>query len=69
MKVYKSRLKYRREDAGLSQAELSAQSGVSLRSIQMYEQGQRDINKAEVVTVLQMAEALKCDIRDIINPW
>jgi transcriptional regulator with XRE-family HTH domain len=69
MKVYKSRLKYRREDAGLSQAELSAQSGVSLRSIQMYEQGQRDINRAEVVTVLRMAEALKCDIRDIINPW
>lgn len=65
--MYKSRLKYFREDKGLTQQELADNSGVSLRSIQMFEQGNRDINKAQVVTVLQLAEALECDVYDIIN--
>ena len=65
--MYKSRLKWMREYKGLTQQELSDNSGVSLRSIQMFEQGNRDINKAQVITVLQLAEALECDVYDIIN--
>lgn len=65
--MYKSRLKYFREDKGLTQQELADNSGVSLRSIQMFEQGNRDINKAQFITVLQLAEALECDVYDIIN--
>lgn len=65
--MYKSRLKYMRENKGLTQQELADNSGVSLRSIQMFEQGNRDINKAQVVTVLQLAEALECDVYEIIN--
>lgn len=65
--MYKSRLKFMREDKGMSQSELSKKSGVGLRSIQMFEQGNRDINKAQVITVLQLAEALDCDIYEIIN--
>lgn len=64
---YKSRLKYFREQKGMTQAELSEKSGVSLRVIQTFEQGFRDINKAQVVKVLQLAEALECDVYDIIN--
>ena len=66
--MYKSRLKFMREDKGMTQASLSEKSGVSLRNIQAYEQGYKDINKAQVITVLQLAEALDCDVYDIINP-
>ena len=65
---YKSRLKWYREYRGMTQAELSQKSGVNLRSIQNYEQGFKNINGASVVTVLSLAEALDCDVYDIINP-
>lgn len=65
--MYKSRLKWYREDKGMTQLELSEKSGVNLRMIQNYEQGVKDINKASVVTVLQLAEALDCDVYEIIN--
>ena len=66
--MYKSRLKFMREEKGMSQSSLSEQSGVNIRTIQAYEQGLKDINKAQVVTVLQLAEALECDVYEIINP-
>ena len=65
--MYKSRLKWYRDDKGMTQLELSEKSGVNLRMIQNYEQGVKDINKASVVTVLQLAEALGCDVYEIIN--
>lgn len=65
--MYKSRLKFMREEKGMSQLSLSEQSGVNIRTIQAYEQGLKDINKAQVVTVLQLAEALECDVYEIIN--
>ena len=65
---YKSRLKFMREDKGMIQSKLAEVSGVPLRNIQAYEQGYKDINKAQVITVLQLAEALECDVYDIINP-
>ena len=66
--MYKSRLKFMREEKGMSQSSLSEKSGVNIRTIQAYEQGLKDINKAQVVTVLQLAEALECDVYEIINP-
>ena len=65
--MYKSRLKFMREEKGMTQATLAEKSGVSLRQIQAYEQGYKDINKAQVVTVLKLAEALDCNVYDIIN--
>lgn len=65
--MYKSRLQFMRKEAGLSQSELAKKSGVSVRLIQAYEQGLKDINKGQVVTVLQLAEALECDVYEIIN--
>lgn len=56
-----------RKERGLSQSELAAKSGVNVRLIQHYEQGSKDINKAQVVTVINLAEALGCNVRDIIN--
>ena len=62
-----SKLKEVRTASGLSQSGLAEKSGVNVRMIQQYEQGIRDINKAQVETVYQLAEALSCKIEDIIE--
>jgi len=56
-----------RELAGLSQSELSAEADVSLRSIQMYEQRNKDLNKAQAITVLKLARSLGCEVEDLIE--
>jgi transcriptional regulator with XRE-family HTH domain len=51
-------LKRIRTAYGVTQAELSERSGVSLRSIQMYEQRNKNINKASVDKVYSLAKVL-----------
>lgn len=46
-------LKRMRQKAGLSQSELAVISGVPLRTIQQYEQRQKNINKAQVEDLLE----------------
>ena len=58
-------LKRLRMYAKLTQKELSEKSGVSLRMIQLYEQGQNDMKRAQAETVLALADALHCDIRSL----
>ena len=60
-------LKKMRTEKGMSQSELAEASGVSVRMIQHYEQGFRDINQAEALTVLRLADALGCEVRDILT--
>ena len=60
-------LKRIRTAYGCTQAELAKRSGVSLRSIQMYEQKNKDINKASVETVYSLAKVLGCTIEDLIE--
>lgn len=62
-----TKLKKMRTSIGMTQAELSDKSGVSLRTIQAYEQGLKDINKAQVLIVIRLAQALGCDIYKIVN--
>ena len=52
---------------GCTQAELAQKSDVSLRSIQMYEQRNKDINKASVETIYRIAKALGCAMEDLIE--
>lgn len=52
---------------GCTQAELAKRSGVSLRSIQMYEQRNKDINKASVEAVYRLSKILGCTIEDLIE--
>ena len=66
--MFKSRLKFMREDKGMSQNDLAVASGVPKRVIQAFEMGYRDINKAQVLTVLALSEALECDVYEILNP-
>ena len=67
-KIPETRLKRVRSAYGCSQSRLSEISGVGLRSIQMYEQRRKDINKAEAESVLRLARALGCEIEDIMEP-
>ena len=52
---------------GCTQAELSERSGVSLRSIQMYEQRNKDINKASVEALYRISKVLGCTIEDLLE--
>jgi len=60
-------LKRLRASAGLTQARLAREAQVSLRSIQMYEQRRKDINKAQALTLAQIARALGCDMEDLLE--
>ena len=60
-------LKRIRTTYGCTQAELAKRSGVSLRSIQMYEQRNKDINKASAETVLSLAKVLGCTMEDLLE--
>ena len=60
-------LKRIRTAYGCTQAELAKRSGVSLRSIQMYEQRNKDINRASAETLLRLARVLGCTMEDLIE--
>ena len=61
------RLKKLRESRGLSQAELAKISGVSLRSIQMYEQRVNDIDKAQAQTIYKLSRVIGCSMEDLLE--
>lgn len=63
-----TRLAASRSALRLSQRELAHRSRVSLRSIQMYEQRRKDINKAQAQTLQSLARVLHCAIEDLMEP-
>ena len=69
MKEYfpETNLKRIRTLYGITQAELAERSGVSLRSIQMYEQRNKNINKASADTMYSLAKALGCTMEYLIE--
>ena len=62
-----TRLKYFRQNLGISQAELSERASVPLRQIQLFEQRQRDINKTQGETLLRLSKALYCSMEDLME--
>ena len=52
---------------GCTQADLAKKSGVSLRSIQMYEQRNKDINKANADALYRISKVLGCSMEDLIE--
>jgi len=60
-------LKRRRESRQLTQRQLSEVTGVSVRLVQDYEQGRRDINSAEAATVTILASSLGCAVEDLLE--
>lgn len=62
-----SKLAHIRQENGLSQSQLADKSGVNRSLIQFYEQGVRDINKAQGQTLKKLAQALGCAMEDLID--
>ena len=60
-------LKRLRRTAGLSQRQLAKASCVPIRTIQQYEQRQKNINKAQAEYVFRLASALNCDPAAVIE--
>ena len=60
-------LKKYRQAAGLTQPQLAAVVGISHRTLQDYEQGQKPLEGARAITVLRMAKALGCAVEDLIE--
>lgn len=65
--IKKSMLREIRKARGFTQQQLSEASGVNLRMIQLYEQKQNDIRKAQVTVVVNLARALGCSVEDLIR--
>ena len=49
--------------AGMSQSQLAAAAGISVRILQDYERGARDINGAKLATLLKICNALNVACR------
>lgn len=62
-----SNLKNIRKERGYSQKQLADLSGVNVRMIQFYEQGARDINIAQADTVYKLAQALECNMEELLE--
>ena len=60
-------LKRIRHDAGMSQSQLAQASGVALRMIQAYEQGSKDVNRAEGLRLYHLAQALSCTVEELLE--
>lgn len=59
-------LKLQRERMGLSQSQLADMSGINIKTIQAYEQRQKDIKSAKFDTLQKLSTVLGCDIVDLL---
>ncbi len=66
-KQLETKMKTIRRLAGYSQSMLALRSGVPLRTIQQYEQRQKNINKAQAEAILSLAKTLGCQSRDLME--
>ena len=60
-------LKRRRQQIGLSQSKLAELSGIPVRTIQQYEQRQKNINKAQVEYLFKLSNALGCNVECLME--
>ncbi len=60
-------LKLRRQLLGLSQRELADRTGIPVRTIQQYEQRQKNINKAQAEYLVALSKSLCCQVEDLME--
>ena len=60
-------LKRLRMYAGLSQRQLAERTMIPVRTIQQYEQGQKDIQKASAEYIMRLAKELYCSPKDLLR--
>lgn len=63
----KSNLKSLRERISLSQSALAEKSGIPVRTIQQYEQGQKNINKCSAEYIISLSRVLCCKPNDLLE--
>lgn len=61
-----TKLEWSRRMAGLTQAELSKQSGVNIRQIQRVELGEAEAGNLTAKNIIALADALEVDVRSLI---
>lgn len=66
VRTTQSRLARLRAYAGLTQKALADRSGVSVRMIQQYEQGQKNLAHARADVVVRLSKALYCNIEELL---
>lgn len=62
-----TKLQEYRKLAGLSQSQLAEKAGLSVRTLQDYEQGRKPLEGDAVLTVIHLAKALGCTVEDLIT--
>lgn len=62
-----SRLKAYRNRIGLSQSELAKKTDIPVRTIQQYEQRQKNINKAQAEYLVRLSKTLYCEPEDLLE--
>lgn len=62
-----SRLKAYRTLIGLSQKELADKTNIPVRTIQQYEQRQKNINKAQAEYLVRLSKSLYCEPEDLLE--
>lgn len=56
-----------RKQKGISQSKLAKETGISIRTIQMYECGGRNIDGAGLDKLVKFSQALDCQITDLLT--
>lgn len=62
-----SNLQRLRKNRGMTQKCLAETSGTSLRMVQLYEQRQQDIRKAEAQTLANLSRVLGCEVEELFD--
>lgn len=62
-----SRVKAYRNLIGISQKKLADKTDIPLRTIQQYEQRQKNINKAQAEYLIRLSKALYCEPEDLLE--
>ena len=60
------KIKEIRKSKGLTQKALAEKAGINIRQIQKYESGEYDIGNMTLKNAVSIADALKCEIRDLL---
>lgn len=61
-----SNVKSLRVSRGITQKELAERSNINIRQIQKYEYGEYDTGKMMLRNAIALADALECDVRELI---
>lgn len=64
---YKSRLKSKRTEIGMTQAQLAEASGVNIRQIQRVESGKSSESNMTAKNLLAIADALDIDLHSLLG--